>query len=169
MNNLRGIFSKVASSIPKGGAGGAAGGGPSIPAGAGAGVTVLAVLGLGSYAAYHSVVTVQPGHKGVVYNRFNGLDDKHHLNEGINFVLPWFQRPIVFDVRTRPQPIDTTSGSKGEGTDCCSFLLHNIQNKSSNKSIETAFTDYIAPQNVIFFRLANGYNFASCFVQTQPQ
>jgi prohibitin 2 len=58
------------------------------------------------------MVTVQPGHKGVVYNRFGGLDENHILKEGLNFVIPWFQRPVVFDIRTRPQPIDTTSGSK---------------------------------------------------------
>lgn len=112
MNNLRNAFSKAWSSVPKGGAGGA--GGPQVPAGAGAGVSVLIALGAGTYAAYHSMVTVQPGHRGIVYNRFGGLDDKHHLKEGLNFVIPWFQRPIVFDIRTRPQPIDTTSGSKGK-------------------------------------------------------
>jgi len=83
-----------------------------VPPAAGAGVSFLIALGLGTYGAYHSMVTVQPGHKGVVYNRFGGLDEKHVLKEGLNFVVPWFQRPIVFDIRTRPQPIDTTSGSK---------------------------------------------------------
>jgi len=58
------------------------------------------------------MVTVQPGHKGVVYNRIGGLDENHILKEGLNIVVPWFQRPVVFDIRTRPQPIDTTSGSK---------------------------------------------------------
>jgi len=114
MNNLRNAFTKAWSSVPKGGAGGAGGAGPQVPAGAGAGVSVLIALGFGTYAAYHSMVTVQPGHRGIVYNRFGGLDDKHHLKEGLNFVVPWFQRPIVFDIRTRPQPIDTTSGSKGK-------------------------------------------------------
>ena len=110
MNNLKNVFSRVAANMPKGGAGGA--GGPSVPPAAGAGVSFLIALGLGTYGAYHSMVTVQPGHKGVVYNRFGGLDEKHVLKEGLNFVVPWFQRPIVFDIRTRPQPIDTTSGSK---------------------------------------------------------
>lgn len=110
MNAVRGFFSKLKTAVPKG-AGGAPGGG--VPPAAGAGLSVLFALGLGSYGAYHSMVTIQPGHKGVVYNRFGGLDDRHYLREGLNFVVPWFQRPIVFDCRTRPQPIDTTSGSKG--------------------------------------------------------
>lgn len=124
MNAVRGLFSKLRTAVPKGagGAGGAPGGG--IPAGAGAGVSVLVALGLGTYGAYHSMVTIQPGHKGVVYNRFGGLDDKHILREGLNFVVPWFQRPIVFDCRTRPQPIDTTSGSKGMHTVCSSSLYY---------------------------------------------
>lgn len=49
---------------------------------------------------------------GLIYNRMGGLDESRHLREGLNFVIPWFQRAIVYDVRTRPQPIDTQSGSK---------------------------------------------------------
>ena len=108
MNAVKNAFGRIKANIPKGGAGG----GPTVPPAAGAGVGVLIALGFGTYAAYHSMVTIQPGHKGVVYNRFGGLNEKHILKEGLNFVVPWFQRPVVFDVRTRPQPIDTTSGSK---------------------------------------------------------
>ena len=46
---------------------------------------------------------VQPGHLGVIYSRIGGLDNKSNLREGLNFVVPWFQRPIIFDIRTRPQ------------------------------------------------------------------
>jgi prohibitin 2 len=108
---LRGIFSKFASKIPNaaGAASGAAGGAPK---GGGAALTVLLGLTLGSYGLYHSMVTVQPGHKGIIYSRLRGLDEQAQLVEGLNFVLPWFQRAVVFDIRTRPQPIDTHSGSK---------------------------------------------------------
>lgn len=58
------------------------------------------------------MVTVQPGHRGIIYNRIGGLDEKAKLEEGLNFVIPWFQRAVVYDIRTRPQPIDTHSGSK---------------------------------------------------------
>ena len=30
----------------------------------------------------------------------------------MNFIIPWFQRTIVYDVKTRPQLINTQSGSK---------------------------------------------------------
>lgn len=113
MNAVKNAFSKARASIPKGAPGaGGAGGGPSIPPAAGGAVTFLALMGLGSYGLYHSMVTVQPGHKGVVYNRLGGLDENHILKEGLNFVVPWFQRPIIYDIRTRPAPVDSHSGSK---------------------------------------------------------
>ena len=97
-------------------AGGGAGGGGGAPGGGGAGaaLALLSLLGVGAggYGLYHSVVTVQPGHMGVIYNRVGGLKDKATLTEGMNFLIPWFQRAVVFDIRTRPQLINTQSGSK---------------------------------------------------------
>lgn len=114
MNGFRNLFSRISANIPKGGAGGAGGQLPEAPKGASTAIFVLAALGLGGYGAYHSVVTIQPGHAGVIYNRWSGLDEVTRLSEGINFVIPWFQRTVVYDIRTRPQPIDTQSGSKGK-------------------------------------------------------
>ena len=93
-----------------GGSGGGAGGGnwnfPTYP--------LLAIfgVGVGSYGLYHSVTTIQPGHLGIVYNRIGGLSNKATCGVGLNFVIPWFQRLVVFDIRTRPQMINSTSGSK---------------------------------------------------------
>ena len=56
--------------------------------------------------------TVQPGHRGIVYSRLSGLVDNHTLDEGLNFVVPWFQRVIDYDTRSRPQLIQSQSGSK---------------------------------------------------------
>merc|ERR1719329_970805 len=58
------------------------------------------------------MMTVQPGHIGLVYDRLYGLDENRRLKEGLNFVIPWLQRAIVYDVKTRPQLIETSSGSK---------------------------------------------------------
>ncbi len=107
MNAFKQAFAKVAAKVPQGGQM------PNAPKGGSTAVMVLAGLGLVGYGAFHSMVTVQPGHVGVIYNRLGGLNEKSYLTEGLNFVLPWFQRVVVFDVRTRPQPIDTHSGSKG--------------------------------------------------------
>jgi len=108
MNNLRNFISNFASRIPKPPAGGAA----NLPSGGGGAMTALIGLGLTGYGVYHSMITIQPGHKGIIYNRIGGLSEKAELKEGLNFVIPWFQRPIIYDIRTRPQPIDTQSGSK---------------------------------------------------------
>ena len=69
-------------------------------------------LSIFCFVAYKSIYTIEPGHIGLIYSRFGGLDENRRLREGINFVIPWFQRAIVYDVRTRPQPIETQSGSK---------------------------------------------------------
>lgn len=106
MNQFRKVLSQFAARVSD------ANKNAKVPSGGGTGITILALLGGAGYGAYHSVVTVQPGHKGVIYNRWGGLDSKISLNEGINFVIPWFQRAIIYDIRTRPQPIDTQSGSK---------------------------------------------------------
>lgn len=75
-------------------------------------VFLLMALGGGTYTAYKAAMTVQPGHVGLVYNRYGGLDEKKVLTEGLNFVVPWFQRAVVYDVRTRARLMETNSGSK---------------------------------------------------------
>lgn len=72
----------------------------------------LGALGFGAYGLSESVVTIRPGHLGIVYNRFGGINETRRCTEGMNFILPWFQRAIVYDVRTRPQLINSQSGSK---------------------------------------------------------
>ena len=40
-------------------------------------------------------------------------------------MLPWFDRPIIYDVRTRPNVIQSTSGSKDlQMVTCCDFACH---------------------------------------------
>lgn len=114
-------FSKAAASA-KGAAAGASTGGGAPTGGGNAGkaiaglVTTLAVTGAVGYGAYSSMVTVNPGHLGVVYNRFGpqggGLQDGFVCREGLNFIIPWVQRAIIYDIRTRPKLINTTTGSK---------------------------------------------------------
>jgi len=103
MNRVKAFIGKIGANMPSGG---------SAPPASGGSVIGLALLGGGVYTAYNAAMTVQPGHIGLVYNRYGGLNDKMVLVPGLNFVIPWFQRAIVYDVRTRPQHIDTQSGSK---------------------------------------------------------
>jgi prohibitin 2 len=90
------------------------GGGGSPPGGGALSGLLVAAIGLGGvgYVANESVVIIQPGRLGVVYNRVGGLNEKATLTEGLNFVIPWFQRPVIYDIRTRSQVVNTSSGSK---------------------------------------------------------
>lgn len=75
-------------------------------------VLAVAALGGAGMAASQSIVTIRPGQIGIVYNRIGGLSETRKCMEGMNFIIPWFQRTIVYDVKTRPQLINTQSGSK---------------------------------------------------------
>lgn len=105
-------FQKMAQNIPKGGSGGGGpnrGAGAAAAAGRAAGALMMAG-GLG-YGAYNSVYTVDGGHRAVVFNRIMGMKPVVY-NEGLNFNIPWFEWPIVYDIRTRPVNLQTLTGSK---------------------------------------------------------
>jgi len=36
----------------------------------------------------------------------------YHMTEGLHFRIPWFQYPIVYDIRARPRKITSPTGSK---------------------------------------------------------
>lgn len=95
-----------------GGSGGGSGGGGGVGGPVNTVATALLVTGGLSYVGYKSVVIIQPGHMGVVYNRIGGLDEKARLQEGLNFVVPFFQRANIYDTRVRSQVVNTSSGSK---------------------------------------------------------
>lgn len=84
-----------------------------MPGGAGAGPAVARVLLLGGAAVYgiaNSIFNVEGGHRAIVFNRISGIKETVY-SEGTHFMLPWFERPIIYDVRARPNVIQTTSGS----------------------------------------------------------
>ena len=90
-------------------AGGGGGGGGSGGGGMGVALGVMGAGALGIYGLSNSLITIQPGHLGIKYNRMSGLSNKATLSEGLNFVIPWLERAIVYDVRTRPQLINSPS------------------------------------------------------------
>lgn len=58
-----------------------------------------------------SLYDVKGGERAVIFDRFTGIKSQV-VGEGMNFVIPWLQKPIIYDVRTRPRTINTTTGSK---------------------------------------------------------
>merc|ERR1712066_331750 len=55
--------------------------------------------------------TVDGGHRAIMFNRIGGIQD-YSLTEGLHFKLPWFQYPIIYDIRARPRKITSPTGSK---------------------------------------------------------
>lgn len=55
--------------------------------------------------------TVDGGHRAVIFDRFAGIR-KDVVGEGTHFFIPWVQRPIIFDIRSRPRNVPVVTGSK---------------------------------------------------------
>jgi len=73
-------------------------------------------LGIGglagtAYLGKNAMYTVEAGHGAIKYNRLGGVGDTVH-HEGLNFMMPWFERPIIFDVKARPHTMTSLTGSK---------------------------------------------------------
>lgn len=58
-----------------------------------------------------SMYDVQGGTRAVIFDRITGVKEKV-VNEGTHFLVPWLQKSIIYDVRTKPRNIATTTGSK---------------------------------------------------------
>jgi prohibitin 2 len=46
-----------------------------------------------------------------VFNRLSGIKEEVYA-EGTHLMVPWFERPVIYDVRARPNIISSTSGSR---------------------------------------------------------
>jgi prohibitin 1 len=58
-----------------------------------------------------SIYDVKGGTRAVIFDRLSGVKDTV-VNEGTHFLIPWLQKSIIYDVRTKPRNISTTTGSK---------------------------------------------------------
>lgn len=58
-----------------------------------------------------SIYDVKGGTRAVIFDRLRGVSDQV-VNEGTHFLVPWLQKAVTFDVRTKPRNISTTTGSK---------------------------------------------------------
>mmetsp|Transcript_15671 Transcript_15671/g.39064 ORF Transcript_15671/g.39064 Transcript_15671/m.39064 type:complete len:289 (-) Transcript_15671:319-1185(-) len=72
---------------------------------------VALVGGAAVWGASNSLFTVEGGHRAVVFNRLTGIKETVY-EEGMHFMMPWFERPIIYDVRAKPVNIQSVSGSK---------------------------------------------------------
>jgi len=68
-------------------------------------------LAIGVALVQQSIYDVKGGTRAVIFDRFQGVKDTV-VNEGTHFLIPWVQKSIIYDVRTKPRNISTTTGSK---------------------------------------------------------
>lgn len=68
-------------------------------------------VGLGLTVLSNSAYSVDGGERAVIFDRLAGVKQQV-VGEGMHFVVPWLQRPVIFDIRIRPRIITTTTGSK---------------------------------------------------------
>ncbi|EFA05476.1 prohibitin-2 isoform X1 [Tribolium castaneum] len=81
------------------------------PPGLGLGLKLLAVGGAAAYGISQAMYTVEGGHRAIMFNRIGGVQ-KDIYTEGLHFRVPWFQYPIIYDIRSRPRKISSPTGSK---------------------------------------------------------
>lgn len=58
-----------------------------------------------------SIYDVKGGSRAVIFDRLAGVK-KEVKSEGTHFLIPWLQKSIIYDVRTKPRNVTTTTGSK---------------------------------------------------------
>ncbi|KAB0341957.1 hypothetical protein FD754_018883 [Muntiacus muntjak] len=85
---------------------------PSGPRGIGTALKLLLGASTVAYGIRKSVFTVEGGHRAIFFNRIEGVQQDTILAEDLHFRIPWFQYPIIYDIRARPQRISSPTGSK---------------------------------------------------------
>ena len=68
----------------------------------------LAVAGAVANSALYNV---EGGHRAVIFDRVSGVN-KNVVGEGTHFMIPWIQKPYIFDIRARPKNVPSVTGSK---------------------------------------------------------
>ncbi|KIM89102.1 hypothetical protein PILCRDRAFT_813004 [Piloderma croceum F 1598] len=89
-------------------------GGGKLPGGPGglfAGGGLIVVLIASGIALNASLFNVDGGHRAIKYTRIHGVK-KEVYNEGTHLAIPWFEKPIIFDVRAKPRNIASLTGTK---------------------------------------------------------
>ncbi|AAW40621.1 proteolysis and peptidolysis-related protein, putative [Cryptococcus deneoformans JEC21] len=113
-------FAKLAQQLNRarmqasGGGGGGGRGGGQMPGGfkgfmAGSGA--IGTLVVGAIALNYSLFNVDGGHRAIKYSRLQGVKADIYP-EGTHLVLPWFEHPVIYDVRAKPRNIASLTGTK---------------------------------------------------------
>ncbi|XP_058947421.2 prohibitin-2 [Pocillopora verrucosa] len=81
------------------------------PKGVGTGLKFLVAAAAAAYGIKESVYTVEGGHRAIIFSRIGGIQNNIYT-EGLHIRIPWFQYPIIYDIRSKPRKIISPTGSK---------------------------------------------------------
>ncbi|AQZ17193.1 PHB1 (YGR132C) [Zygosaccharomyces parabailii] len=68
-------------------------------------------VGIAVSGVQYSMYDVKGGSRAVIFDRLSGVQ-KQVVGEGTHFLIPWLQRAVIYDVRTKPRSIATNTGTK---------------------------------------------------------
>lgn len=73
----------------------------------------ISTIGLGgvAYLLNASLYNVDAGFRAIKYSRLSGISSRIYP-EGTHFYVPFFERPILYDVRAKPRSIASLTGTK---------------------------------------------------------
>ncbi|KAJ6783904.1 hypothetical protein PWT90_03771 [Aphanocladium album] len=91
--------------------GGAGGRGPQMPRGGAPALLGGALLIGGAMVLSNALFNVDGGHRAIKYKRLSGVS-KEIYSEGTHINIPWFETPIVYDVRAKPRNVASLTGTK---------------------------------------------------------
>merc|ERR1712093_636942 len=108
---------QASASYARGGGGGGSssgGGGQGGPPNLGkiiGGSGAFVVLVIGGITFRNCLFNVDGGHRAIKYSRLHGIKPEVYP-EGTHLILPWFEHPIIYDVRAKPRNIASLTGTK---------------------------------------------------------
>lgn len=82
-----------------------------VQGGGAAGSALVIGAGAAIYGIKESLYNVDGGHRAIIFSRIGGVQDRVYA-EGLHFRVPWFQYPIIYDIRAKPRRIVSPTGSK---------------------------------------------------------
>lgn len=105
------VFQQQLSRVQQSGGRGGRGNQPNSPRGIFGAAGALLALGGGAFFFNNALFNVDGGHRAIVYSRINGVSSRIYT-EGTHLLLPWFETPIVYDVRAKPRNVPSLTGTK---------------------------------------------------------
>lgn len=98
--------------------------------------------GIAITLAQGAMYDVEGGKRAVIFDRLNGVQP-NVIGEGTHFVIPWLQKPIIYDVRTKAKVMATTTGSKDlQNVSLTLRVLHRPEVLNLPKIYQTLGLDY---------------------------